>query len=91
MQVKELVEKLQKLDQDQDILIQSRDGESYSYDINDIVEAYIDQGESIIEYDVNEETPFIKCDMELEDTGDLSKEQIEFIETNDPVYIIKPE
>ena len=80
MTVKELITKLQILNQDREILIQDR--ESYSYDIVSILSSYVDEGESILEYDG--EFP------SNEDLEDLSKSDRKYLKENDPVYIIIP-
>lgn len=85
MKVKELVERLQNLDQNREITIQNRDGEIYAYSIGSVFQAYENQGDIFAEYEgdrISEE--------DIEELN-LSKENIKYIATHDPVYIIKPE
>lgn len=82
MTVKDLIAKLQKLDLEKEILIQNRDGDVFSYGIDNIISAYVDDmGSTILEVD-GEITP--------EDYLDLNEEDSEFIEQNEYCYIITP-
>lgn len=82
MIVKDLIAKLQKLDLEKEILIQNRDGDVFSYGIDNIISAYVDDmGSTILEFD-GEIAP--------EDYSDLNEEDSEFIEENESCYIITP-
>ncbi len=82
MKVKKLIKELKKLNQNLDILIRSRDGEIFSYDISHVIKAYENNGNHVLEFEGHLTEEWLE---------DLSKEDIKYIALHKPCYVIIPE
>ena len=82
MKVKKLIKELQKLNPNRDILTRTRDGELIAYDISHIIQAYENNGKTLVEFD---------GDLSEEDLENSDKQDIKYIALNKPCYLILPD
>ena len=82
MKVKKLIKELQKLKPNQNILTRTRDGELIAYDISHIIQAYENNGRTLVEFE---------GELSEEDLENCGKEDIRHIALNKPCYLILPD